>query len=165
MFEVRQATAHDAAAVKSVLDEAAEWATAKSDGVPMWELNELALEFVRDEIDRGLFFLALAGDEPAGTVRFQLEDELFWPDLPVPDNSAFVHRLAVRRQFAGAGVATALLQFAVERARGLGKHHLRLDCDAHRGHLRAMYERFGFRLHSYRQVGPYYVARYEYQLR
>ena len=165
MFEVRQATADDAAAVKSVLDEAAEWATAKSDGVPMWELNELALEFVHGEIARGLFFLALADDVPAGTVRFQLDDELFWPDLPGPDDSAFVHRLAVRRRFAGAGVSTALLQFAVARARTLGKRHLRLDCDAHRDRLRAMYERFGFRVHSYRQVGPYYVARYEYELR
>jgi hypothetical protein len=30
--------------------------------------------------------------------------------------------------------------------------------------LRAVYERFGFRHHSDRQVGPYFVSRYEQEL-
>jgi GNAT superfamily N-acetyltransferase len=75
-----------------------------------------------------------------------------------------VHRLAVRRAFAGQGVSVALLEWTVDRARTLGKRYLRLDCDADRPRLRALYERFGFRLHSYRQVGSYYVARYELQI-
>jgi hypothetical protein len=28
----------------------------------------------------------------------------------------------------------------------------------------ALYEGFGFQFHSFRQVGPYYVARYEYPI-
>ena len=76
----------------------------------------------------------------------------------------FVHRLAVRRSHAGQGVSTALLQWAVDRARALGKRYLRLDCDADRPRLRTLYERFGFRLHSYRQVGAYFVSRYELQI-
>jgi hypothetical protein len=52
----------------------------------------------------------------------------------------------------------------VERARAIGKRYLRLDCDANRVKLRALYEAFGFRLHSFRQVQSYYVARYEYLL-
>jgi len=28
----------------------------------------------------------------------------------------------------------------------------------------ALYEGFGFQFHSFRQVGPYYVARYTYPL-
>jgi GNAT superfamily N-acetyltransferase len=75
-----------------------------------------------------------------------------------------VHRLAVRRAFAGQGISTALLEWAVDRARTLGKRYVRLDCDADRSRLRAVYERFGFRLHSYRQVGSYYVSRYELQI-
>jgi GNAT superfamily N-acetyltransferase len=75
-----------------------------------------------------------------------------------------VHRLAVRRANAGQGISIALLQWAVEHARSLGKRYLRLDCDADRPRLRALYEGFGFRLHSYRQVGAYYVSRYELQI-
>jgi len=99
----------------------------------------------------------------AGAMRFQLEDRLFWPDLNDAE-SAFVHRLAVRRACAGHGISTALLEWAVHRARSLDKQYLRLDCDAERSRLRAFYEGFGFRLHSYRQVGSYYVSRYQLQI-
>jgi GNAT superfamily N-acetyltransferase len=102
------------------------------------------------------------GEWPA-RCDFSSRIELFWPDLDAAD-SAFVHRLAVRRAFAGQGISTALLEWAVDHARTLGKRYLRLDCDADRSRLRALYERFGFRLHSYRQVGSYYVSRYELQI-
>ena len=85
------------------------------------------------------------------------------PDVPQTE-SAFVHRLAVRRRFAGGGISSALLDWAVERARLLGRDYLRLDCEASRPRLRAFYERFGFRHHSDREVGPYYVSRYEYKV-
>ena len=64
-----------------------------------------------------------------------------------------MHRLVVRRRFKGQSLSTSLLQWAADRAREMGKRSLRLDCDASRPKLRALYERFGFRLHSFRQVG------------
>ena len=67
----------------------------------------------------------------------------------------------VRRAFKGHGVSRALLEWAKGHARAQGRSRLRLDCDADRPKLRALYESCGFRLHSYRQVGPYYVSRYE----
>lgn len=118
---------------------------------------------MRAEVDAGMFVVAVAGGSIVGAIRFQLEDQLFWPDLDGSD-SAFVHRLAVRRSHAGQGISTALLRWAVDRAKSLGRRCLRLDCDADRTRLRALYERFGFRLHSFRQVGAYYVSRYELPL-
>lgn len=111
-----------------------------------------------------MFFVAERDGEAAGVIRFQLDDPLFWPDLVNPAESAFIHRLAVRRRFAGHGVSTALIEWAVAHASALGKRYLRLDCDDERVRLKALYERFGFRLHSHRQVGSYYVARYEFEL-
>lgn len=159
---IRQAQPADAAVVEAMLVEAAQWVDAL--GEVMWETGELAPARIAAEIAAGQFYLALAGGEPAGAIRFQLADELFWPDLPAGE-SAFVHRLVVRRRYKGQGMSTALLRWAVEHARSLGRTHLRLDCDASRPKLRALYEGFGFRFHSYRQVGPYYVARYEYPLK
>jgi GNAT superfamily N-acetyltransferase len=78
--------------------------------------------------------------------------------------SAFLHRLAVRRKFAGGLVSKMLLQWTVERSRELGKHFLRLDCVVDRPRLRSVYENFGFRHHRDRQVGAYFVARYEYEI-
>jgi GNAT superfamily N-acetyltransferase len=158
---VRQAQAADTALVQNMLEEAAMWVDAL--GVIMWEEGELAPGRVDSEIADGLFFIAEVSGDPAGVVKFQLEDRLFWPDL-IEDESAFIHRLVVRRRFKGLGVSTVLMQWAVSRARAMGKRHLRLDCDASRPKLRQLYEEFGFVFHSFRQVGAYYVARYQYPL-
>ncbi|HEV2328749.1 MAG TPA: GNAT family N-acetyltransferase [Verrucomicrobiae bacterium] len=97
-------------------------------------------------------------------MKFQLEDIEFWPDVS-QGQSVFVHRLAVKRRFAAGMISSALLNWAVARARALGKVYLRLDCEASRPKLRAVYERFGFTHHSNRRVGPYFVSRYEYLVR
>ena len=159
---VRQATADDTHALGDILTEALQWVE-RLDGTIMWVEGELEEGLVRAEAEAGMFVVAEAEGRIIGAVRFQLEDQLFWPDIDGSD-SAFVHRLAVRRSHAGQGVSTALLQWAVDRARALGKRYLRLDCDADRPRLRALYEQFGFRLHSYRQVGAYFVSRYELQI-
>jgi GNAT superfamily N-acetyltransferase len=156
--QIRQAVAPDAPVIEEMLVEAARWVDAL--GVVMWEEGELDSARIAREVTEGQFFIAEAAGVPAGAIRFQLLDLLFWPDLP-QEESAFVHRLVVRRAFKGQGVATALLSWSAARAHGLGKRFLRLDCDAGRVKLRALYERAGFRFHSYRQVGAYYVARYE----
>lgn len=159
--QIRQARPADARIVENVLVEASRWVD--SLGVVMWEEGELAPECIDADVAAGQFYIAEVDGDAAGVIRFQLEDLLFWPDLPQGE-SAFVHRLAVRRAYKGQGVSTALLQSAVDRARALGKRDLRLDCDDSRPKLRALYERFGFQFHSCRQVGAYYVARYVYPI-
>jgi len=155
---IRQAVAADAAIVDQMIREAAAWVDAL--GVVMWEDGELDAGRIRDEVTRGMFFLAVIDGDVAGAIRFQLEDQLFWPDRP-DGEAAFVHRLVARRAFKGRGVAKALLDWATGHARAHGRELLRLDCDANRPKLRALYESCGFTLHSHRQVGPYYVSRYE----
>lgn len=161
MLLIRQAAATDTAKVAEILCEAAWWLEQR--GMRMWRDDELVASRLAADVAGGLFFIAECELQPAGVVKFQLEDAEFWPDLP-PGESAFVHRLAVRRSFAGGEVSAALLNWALERARALGKKYLRLDCEASRPKLRALYERFGFMHHSDRQVGPYFVSRYEHRI-
>ncbi|MCX7005962.1 MAG: GNAT family N-acetyltransferase [Kiritimatiellaeota bacterium] len=158
---IRQASAADSAQVSAVLQEAARWLEER--GTPMWRGDELQPDRIAAAVAAGEFFVAECDGAVAGTLKFQLEDKLFWPDVP-PDEAAFIHRLAVRRVFAGGAVSAALMNWAVERARQLDKKFLRLDCEASRSRLRAVYERFGFHHHSDRIVGPYHVARYEFPL-
>ena len=160
-IHVREAAPGDAPVIEEMLLEAARWVDAL--GVVMWEEGELDSARIAREVAARQFFIAEADGVPAGVVRFQLLDLQFWPDI-AQDDSAFVHRLVVRRAFKGRGVSTALLAWSVEHARAMGRRFLRLDCDAQRTKLRELYERFGFRFHSYRQVGSYYVARYELPL-
>jgi GNAT superfamily N-acetyltransferase len=155
---IRQATPADTSLIEEMLLEAARWVEAL--GVVMWNEGELRREEIEADVVAGMYRLAEVDGVAAGAIRFQLEDRLFWPDLE-DDDSAFVHRLVVRRAFKGRGVSTALLAWAVDHARASGRRWLRLDCDAERTKLRALYERCGFSLHSYRQVTSYYVARYE----
>jgi GNAT superfamily N-acetyltransferase len=162
MVRIRQAAPDEAHVVEEILVEVSRWVD--SLGVVMWDEGELDSARIAVETAAGQFVIAEIDGDAAGVIRFQLEDLLFWPDLPSPEESVFVHRLAVRRKFKGQGVSDALLAWSVDRARSLGKRYLRLDCDESRPKLRALYERLGFRLHSFRQVGPYYVARYEYPL-
>src|SRR3954468_23429150 len=113
---VRQATREDTEKVAEVLCEAAQWLA--QSGMPMWRDNELVPSQIAADVTDGLFFIADCDGEAAGVVKFQLEDGQFWPDVPQSE-SAFVHRLAVRRGFAGGAVSSALLSWAVEKARSV----------------------------------------------
>src|SRR5262245_47413953 len=99
-LHIRLAEASDADGIEEMLVEAARWVDAL--GVVMWEEGELDRAYIEREIAARQFVVAEAGGEVAGAIRFQLEDALFWPDLP-QDRSAFVHRLVVRRAFKGKG--------------------------------------------------------------
>ena len=160
-LSIRPANSDDAATVSAALVEAAQWLEAA--GMRLWRAEELHESEIAADVASGLFFIAECDGIAAAVVRFQLEDPLFWPDVPLGD-AAYIHRLAVRRQFAGRGISTTILSWAAERTRSLGRGWLRLDCEASRPKLRAIYERFGFRHHSDRQVGPYFVARYELRI-
>lgn len=159
--EVRIAAPSETGIVAEILAEASTWAD--TIGAKLWQLDELAPSGIGRDVAAGLFQLGWVGSEAAGTVKFQLDDSEFWPDDP-GDHAAYIHRLAVRRRFAGGRVSTALMRWAVQQAAARGRQMLRLDCDVERTSLRRVYERFGFRYHSDRQVGPYLVARYEFRL-
>jgi GNAT superfamily N-acetyltransferase len=159
---VRLALPGDTDVVVAVLHEAAAWLDAREES--LWPADLLAEASIAADVDAGLFWMAEVDGVPAGVARLQPSDPDFWPDVP-DGTSLFLHRLAVRRAVAGQGVSTALLRFAVERTRALGLESLRLDCVADRPKLRAIYERFGFLHHSDRQVGPYFVSRYVYDVR
>jgi GNAT superfamily N-acetyltransferase len=160
-ISVRQAGSADVSTVEEVLREAASWLEKRGD--PLWLPAEFARSDIEAHVGEGLYYLAEVNGDAAGTFRLQLTDPEFWPDVP-PHESVFVHRLAVRRQYSGGRVSTAMLAWAAERGTQLGRSYLRLDCEAGRPRLRAVYEAFGFRHHSDRQVGPFFVHRFELPL-
>lgn len=146
--------------VSSILQEVADWLIEKGD--KLWERDELNSERIKDQVERGMFWLAKIEDEFAGCLRYQLQDLEYWADVPHED-SAFVHRVAVRRKFAGKGLAGEMIEWAKQKAKSDGKKFLRLDC-AKREKLCQLYEGFGFQFHSEKVREPYLVVRYEYEL-
>lgn len=159
-IKIEQARPEQTEIVAGILREAANWLAGR--GEKLWDAEQLTAENLREQVAGKMFWLATIDGEAAGCVRYQTEDAEYWSDVPHAD-SAFIHKLAVKRKFAGRGVSKALINFAKEKAQGEGKTFLRLDC-AMRENLQRVYENQGFVFHSVKERNPYPVARYEFRL-
>jgi GNAT superfamily N-acetyltransferase len=141
--------------------EAAQWLI--DSGKPMWELSDLEPERFTDPDER--FIVLWRNGEGAAAVILSMEDDVFWPDIR-RGTSGFLHKLAVRRKYAGQGIADILIDYASERCLENGVRALRLDCDPARTKLRELYERHGFTLKEIKTIqtkrlGEIDVALYE----
>ena len=140
-LEVVQAEPSDLDAVLDILQEAVQWLA--SQGVDQWQWPD---QFPRQRnaqaIERGEMYVAKLADEPVATFSLQWADPNIWSDAA--DDAGYVHRLAVRRSFAGQGIGLYLLRWAERAVAETGKAYLRLDCMAENERLCAYYERAGF---------------------
>jgi GNAT superfamily N-acetyltransferase len=73
-------------------------------------------------------------------------DPDFWTAADQPASALYVHRMVVARAAAGAGLGSALLDWAGAQAEATGKQWLRLDAWRTNQRLRAYYEGEGFAL-------------------
>lgn len=164
-LEIRPASLEEVGVACDILQEAAKWLMDR--GETLWHLDELTPERFHPVAGRGELFLAYLRSRAVGTFTYQLSDPLFWPDVPA-GTSAFMHKVAVRREAAGQGVAAAMVAWARVRARASGLCYLRLDTDFGRPKLRGIYERLGFTCvgekHLTRLGYPLHVALYELKL-
>jgi len=144
--------------VSSVLTEAADWVASR--GKRLWHATHISLEAVTPDVEAGMYQIAWMGGDAAGVVKLQMEDPDFWPDM-ANGEAVYLHRLAVRRRYAGGEVSNALLHRMVSIAGELGRTYVRLDCAADRPALRRFYEAFGFRFYDERNMGSFIVARYQ----
>jgi GNAT superfamily N-acetyltransferase len=145
-FETGHATAGDIPEIVALLTEASAWMAMK--GTPPWQASVLTEAFVMPRVERGEFIVARCGGEIAGVCTLTRSDPEFWPEDPV-GQAAYLHKLGVRRRFAGGGVTTHLVAHCVGLARRWECAALRLDCH---GALRGLYERLGFSYVDTRQV-------------
>jgi GNAT superfamily N-acetyltransferase len=158
-LDIHQATRSELDAVSEILIEAAHWLEEK--GEPLWADDKLIPNAIEKDVNEGLYFIAFSNDEAAGVFKLQLEDNLCWPDEE-HNESIYVHRIAVKRIFAGGSISSEMMDFAKKRTSALGRNFLRLDCEASRHKLCSIYESMGFSKHSYYQVGPYHISRYQF---
>ena len=146
----------------SIMREAAQWLM--DAGKPMWRLETVTRKKITNPAEE--FHVLYVDGESAATMLLSFHDPFFWPEVPA-GASGFVHKLAVRRRFAGQGLGEAMLSRAAALCREKGVPMLRLDTDPHRPGLCALYERAGFRRVDARQVlvpsiqAVMEVARYE----
>lgn len=150
----------DALAVAEVLQEAARWITTWRS--QLWDPELVGESFVTPIIARGQMLTARTAGQIAGVMIMLPEDPHFWPDRPVGE-AFYLHKLAVRRSYAGTGVPAALMDHAAGAASAQDRRLLRLDCDPP---LSRFYQGLGFRPVDeidvrHPEAGPMRVARME----
>jgi GNAT superfamily N-acetyltransferase len=141
---IRRARPDEVDTVAAMWTEAGQWLAAI--GSDQWQYPART-ERITASIAAGECWLVERDDEPAATITLdRYADPEFWTPADDPDNALYVHRMVVLRRFAGAGLGSALLDWAGARAERDGLRWLRLDAWRTNRRLRDYYERQGFAL-------------------
>ena len=156
MIEVGFAAPDEADEITTLLRAVAAWSEAA--GHLAWTTDLLQTQITTAKIIAGEQFCDRQAGRIVGAGRIEPEDPVYWPDRPSGE-AFYLHRLAVARDVAGAGVADMMIQWALTQVGRTGRPLARLDC-APRPKLCALYERNGFRFVDER-FAPFHVFRYE----
>jgi GNAT superfamily N-acetyltransferase len=124
----------------SIARAAAAWAIGR--GVEVWTDAALREGDFRAVAALGQLVMGFSGECPAATMVLLSSDPLYWPEA-APNTGLYLHKIAVRREFAGRGWLMRLIDFAASEARDRGIGRLRLDT-LYRTPLEDLYARHGF---------------------
>ncbi len=155
-----------------ILREVGQWLV--DNNQELWDVDALTSENLLNEHTTGNLFVLYAdrndgaGPEPAAVFILQWEDPLYWPDVP-PNTSGLIHKLAIRRSFAGQNLFAEIIEFCRSECLKRGIQTLQLETDSTRPKLMQFYERHGFQptyqrtIHEFEQsfVCQFYVLTLE----
>jgi ribosomal protein S18 acetylase RimI-like enzyme len=138
----RRATPDDLPAIASLYRDARAWLAAK--GTDQWQ-NPVPERRIAQNIDQGTCWVLIDDGDVIGTVTVDdFADPDFWTEDDNPDDALYVHRSIVRRDHAGQGLGTELLDHASRLAADAGKRWLRLDAWRTNPELISYYKDQGF---------------------
>lgn len=145
----------------TIMREAARWLIDR--GQPLWQLKELTEKRMLRFVSKENFITGYLNEEPAAAMILQWTDRDVWPEIGA-NQSGFIHKLSVRRKYAGQGLPRQLIAHAEQQCLIEGVNWLRLDCDANRPELIRFYQENGFILVGRKTVSVYEVALFELNL-
>jgi hypothetical protein len=151
--EVVQAEPVDLPVVTQILEEASAWL--RSRGIDQWP-QQFSADWIGPPLERGETWLANIDGDVVATLTLRTSDPA-WPDGDLA--ATYLHRLAVRRAFAGVGLD--LLGWAAAEAHRRRHRALRLDCVASNRRLRRYYTEAGFIARGEATIHGTEVARFE----
>jgi GNAT superfamily N-acetyltransferase len=143
-YRLRPARPCDQPAVEQLWADAAAWLA--SIGSDQWQYPPRSAR-IAASIVAGTCWLVDGESDPVATITLDdYADPDFWRAEDGPDSAMYVHRLIVARAAAGAGIGSALLDWASGRAEAAGRRWLRADCWRTNAELRVWYEGQAFGL-------------------
>ncbi|MGN5881755.1 GNAT family N-acetyltransferase [Staphylococcus simulans] len=140
---IRTATHNDLNAISDLTEDAKE--IMKKDNNPQWDEHFPLIEHFEEDIQNNSLFVLEENDKIYGYIvidqnQSKWYDELEWP---IDRTGGYViHRLAGSKDYKGA--ATALFNFAVERALDHDVHVLLTDTYAINHRAQNLFKKFGF---------------------
>ncbi len=125
-------------------------ATQRARGGDVWP--EFTDDAILREIDEERLLRVVANDALAGVFSVAYDDAAIWGSLERGEH-IYLHRIARAAACPAGGLVDAVLAWAIERCRTLGRAGLRMDTWAGNAALIEFYGRRGFRLVEERRLG------------
>lgn len=139
---IRPARPDELDVIEDLLREASAWLASR--GIDQWQFPPHRDRITR-ALEHGEVFLAGIDSQPIATLQLDAHaDPEFWNPADEPGDALYIHRMAVSRRYAGAGIGGKLLDWASDRAAAAGKPWLRLDAWKDNPGLHRYYESQGF---------------------
>ena len=159
-MNIRLARPADVSAVAAILDDAT--AFVRTLGFEQWPVpfpqEELEGRIAHDEL-----YLVEVDGRIVGTFTLLWDDPFFWGERP-PD-AAYLHKVAVLREFAGRGIGAGAIEWIDDHVANRGREFIRLDCQRDIPGIRRYYERLGFELKGEKTRKHFAWALYERRVR
>lgn len=160
---VKQAGENDIPIIEEILLDAVNWMS--QNGLQnQWNESNIRWAILAKSYNISDFYIDYQNDLPVACMALTDYDPTYWPDIP-KDGALYLHKLAVKRSFAGNGYAKELIDYAKNLALNFKIKAVRLNCNQHRVKLREVYEREGFVCVEEKSIdGKYDTALYVYDL-
>lgn len=139
---IEQADKNDIAIIEEILLDALTWMK-ENDLQNQWSEEGIKWSNLSKDYKITDFYIDYQNGVPAGCMAITDLDLKHWFDIP-KGRSLYIHKLAVKRDFAGIGISKELINFAKDLSIKSGINSLRLDCNLQRKKLRMLYENEGF---------------------
>lgn len=157
MLEIKQADENDISIIEDILLDVVHWMY--DIGCPQWSVDRVMWNDLKQYYEINDFYILYSNGIPAGCMVIIDYDPMFW-DI-TKGESLYIHKLAVKRQFAGQDYSKILIDFAKTMACKRNINAVRLDCRTDRPKVRALYERNGFVcVKEFKLFGKYDTALY-----
>lgn len=139
---IKQADENDILTVEEILIDAVIWMK-KNKLQNQWNEDTIKWNSLSKDYQINDFYIDYQNGVPAACIAITDLDLKYWSEIP-QGKPLYIHKLAVKREFAGKGISKELINFAKKLSLKNGINSLRLDCNLQRNKLRKLYENEGF---------------------
>lgn len=126
-----------------IMKEVARWG--RSVGLNVWKDEYLTKEKLMVYTNEEDFCVGQVNSNKACCMILQWSDTLFWPNSKY-NEAGYIHKLCVRRDYAGMGLPKKMVEFAIEECKKKNAKYLRLDTGWTNRNLCDLYKSLGFEI-------------------